>query len=106
MSLTTILEELPSLKTPELKRIVIAANKLMKQPKLYLREIGKTDAGKQYFYLYATWQEDGKTRQKSLGRKVDGAVEEEFGRFGISSRQSAEFLRQMQANGYRIVASS
>ncbi len=99
MSLQTILDQLPELSSPDLKRIVIAANKLLKQPKLYLREIGKREGDRHYLYLYATWQEDGKTRQKSLGKKAEA----DDAPYGVGSAAALAFVEEKQAEGFRIV---
>lgn len=100
MSFESIMTALPQLSSAELKRIVISANKLLKQPKIYIRQIGKSDGGRHYTYLYATWQEGGKTRQKSLGKRAEA----DDALFGIANPDALAFIEQKQAEGFRIVA--
>lgn len=102
-------EELRTLTAPELREVIDEAKRLLKRKKLYIREITKPSAGGRYVYLYATWQEEGKTRQKSLGRKettADGAAmmaaENDFSKYGIYELGSVEFLESMVEQGYFI----
>ena len=115
-----ILDELSSLKASELRKVIAEARKLLARKPLYIREIVKATGGGRYTYLYATWQEEGRTRQKSLGRKVaetddcvptkhradaaqpDSPAENEFARYGIYDPDSIAFLRSMLQQGYYI----
>lgn len=80
---------------------------------LYIREISKPTPNGRYIYLYATWNENGKTQQKSLGRKreVDDdttsaqdhdAVSSEFADRGIYAAESVAFLHSMLEQGFYI----
>ncbi len=103
MTLQTILEELPALPTSALKRIAIEAERLMAQPKLYIRELGKSEGGEPFVLLVATWQEEGKTEKRILGRKEVGSGSAEFADIGIADGEARQFLQAMQAKNYRIV---
>lgn len=104
-----IKEQLQTLTAQELREVIDEAKQLLRRKKLYIREITKSSAEGRYIYLYATWQEDGKTRQKSLGRKAahvkmaesdtDG---DKFGAYGIHDLDSVRFLESMMAQGYML----
>ncbi|MCB0107871.1 MAG: hypothetical protein KDE53_18245 [Caldilineaceae bacterium] len=106
-------EQLKTMSAQELRTIIDEAKQLLKRKKLYIREIGKPSGDGHHVYLYATWQEDGKTRQKSLGRKQDGEAGNQaapvqsdspvdFSQYGISDATSVDFLLSMIDEGYFI----
>ncbi|MEM7128254.1 MAG: hypothetical protein AAF702_18120 [Chloroflexota bacterium] len=104
-----ILEQLKTLTAKELRGVIAEAKALLKRPKLYIREIAKPSAGGRIIYLYATWQEDGKTKQKSLGSKktettesLHSEIEHDFRRYGIDDLESIKFLESMVTQGYFI----
>ena len=115
-----ILNELRNLKASELRKVIAEAKKLLARKPLYIREIVKATGSGRYTYLYATWQEGGRTRQKSLGRKPaetdgrastqhrddvaqpDNPAENEFARYGIYDPDSIAFLRSMLQQDYYI----
>lgn len=101
-----IREQLETMNAQELRTVIEEAKKLLKRKKLYIRELGKPAADGHYIYLYATWQENGKTRQKSLGRKLERredatpAPANEFSGYGVTEESGIAFLREMIAEGY------
>ncbi|MEM7332480.1 MAG: hypothetical protein AAF490_10330 [Chloroflexota bacterium] len=104
-----LLNQLKSLNAKELREVVKEANRLLKRKKLYIREISKVSSQGRYLYLYATWQEEGKTKQKSLGRKVNvesmeasAKVDNPFHKFGVVDLESIQFLQEMADNNYFI----
>lgn len=102
-------DQLKTMTAQELRAVIAEAKRLLQRKKLYIREITKPSAEGRNIYLYATWQENGKTRQKSLGRKpltenasvetVDANV---FQAYGIRDPKSVAFLQSMLDKGYFI----
>jgi len=110
-NLQVILDQLQSLKAAELRAVIGEAKRLLARKPLYIREIAKPTPHGRHIYLYATWNENGKTLQKSLGRKREQptneevAVEQEtiaseFAHYGVYTRESIAFLRAMLAEGF------
>lgn len=106
-----LLNQLKTLNAKELREVVKEANKLLKRKKLYIREISKVSAQGRYLYLYATWQDGGKTKQKSLGRKVEvsqieqsDSNENPFAKFGVMEPESIKFLQEMVEQGYFVTS--
>ncbi|MEZ4676659.1 MAG: hypothetical protein R2932_20780 [Caldilineaceae bacterium] len=100
-------EELQTMNAQELRAVIDEAKQLLKRKKLYIREIGKPSGDGHHVYLYATWQEEGKTRQKSLGRKHEdfgntGSANQsiKFRRYGVNDSGSIAFLEAMVERGY------
>ncbi|MEZ4864265.1 MAG: hypothetical protein R3C14_23335 [Caldilineaceae bacterium] len=108
----TILTQLQFLTARELRTVVAEAKRLLARKPLYIREFSKPTPNGRYTYLYATWNENGKTYQKSLGRKdvqaragladTEQIVENEFAHRGIYALESILFLRGMVAKGFYI----
>lgn len=89
------------------------AKRLLARKPLYIREIGKPTPNGRYIYLYAAWNENGKTQQKSLRRKREfandtvsaqeqDAVASEFADHGIYAAESVAFLYFTLAQGFYI----
>lgn len=111
-----VFEQLQPMKASELRAVIKEAKRLLARKPLYIREINKVTPHGRYVYMVATWNEDGKTLQKSLGRKraqvdeqgpdKEGNVDEsaaiisEFASRGIYAEDSITFLRTMLANGF------
>ncbi|MEZ4731024.1 MAG: hypothetical protein R3E79_28215 [Caldilineaceae bacterium] len=111
--LQAIFAQLQSLKASELRAVISEAKRLLVRKPLYIREISKPTPNGRYIYLYATWNENGKTQQKSLGRKRElendivsaqeqDAVASEFADRGIYAAESVAFLRAMLTQGFYI----
>lgn len=110
-NLQTIFEQLQPLKAGELRAVIAEAKRLLARKPLYIREIGKPTSHGRYIYLYATWNEAGKTQQKSLGRKQEHPesqelageqepVDSEFAHYGVYASEGIAFLRSMLAQGF------
>ena len=102
-----IMEQLSTLTAVQLRRVILESKRLLKRKPLYIREIGKPTRNGRYIYLYATWQEDGKTKQKSLGRKTEALeslkseiANNPFEGRGIFGKASIEFLQKMLDAGF------
>ena len=108
--ITEVLAQLEHLDAKELRLVIKEAKMLLSRKPLYIRELGKPTAQGRTIYLYATWQEEGKTKQKSLGRKLspDELAQNiesenmplEFKDYGLYSNESIVFVQSMLENGY------